>query len=220
MIAAAALAVLSVALLFLVGREVDWAKLSAAIERLNVFAVLPLMAVLPLFGFPIVVVYLVAGARFGPIGGGVVVAAVTACHLIGTNLLVRSILRGPLERLLRRRGQHLPVVPEDEHAAVALIAGLVPGLPYWLRNYLLALGGVRLKFMLAICLPIYVARSYVSILLGDLSGDPSTRRLVILAAIELLKVAICAYAIWRLREHHRRVHGADGVTAPPSGVAP
>ncbi len=201
--------------------EFDWSAVTRAIGRLNPFAVLPLMALLPVFGFPIVVVYLVAGARFGPIGGGVVVTAVTAVHLVVTHAIARSVLRGPAARLLARRHRHLPEVPADEHAAVALIAALVPGLPYVARNYLLALSGVRLRIYFWICLPIYVARSYVTILLGDMSGDPSAQRLAILFGVDALKVALCAYVIWRLREHHRRVHGADEsiATAPPSGAA-
>jgi uncharacterized membrane protein YdjX (TVP38/TMEM64 family) len=205
--------------------ELDWSSVTRFVENLDPWAVLPLMAVLPIFGFPIVMVYLVAGARFGPVLGGVVVAAATAFHLLGTHAIARSVLRGPIERLFARRRQQLPQVPADEHAAVALIAALVPGLPYAIRNYLLALGGVRLRTYFWICLPIYVARSYVTILLGDMSSDPSGRRLVILFSVDALKVALCAYVIWRLREHHRRVHGAPAhpagsdVSAPPSGAA-
>jgi uncharacterized membrane protein YdjX (TVP38/TMEM64 family) len=199
--------------------ELDLSVITNAIERLNPWAVIPLMAALPVAGFPIVVVYLVAGARFGPLWGGVVVALVTAFHLVATHAIARSVLRGPIERLMARRQKHLPQVPEDEHAAVALIAGLVPGLPYVVRNYLLALSGVRLRIYFAICLPIYVARSYVTILLGDMSSDPSGRRLIILFCVDAVKVAVCAYVLWRLREHHRRVHGHPHATpelSPPS----
>lgn len=179
------------------------------VEKLNPVAVVPLMALLPVAGFPIAVVYLVAGARFGPLWGGVVVALVTAFHLLATHAVARSFLRKPIERFVHRRHKKLPEIPEDEQVAVAVIAALVPGLPYFVRNYLLALSGVRLRVYFWTCLPIYVARSYVTIMLGDLSGDPSRRGFIILVAFDVLKVLICGGVIWWWRRHHRRVHGHE-----------
>jgi uncharacterized membrane protein YdjX (TVP38/TMEM64 family) len=190
--------------------DLELAQVTRWIGGLNPLAVIPLMAVLPVFGFPIAVVYLVAGARFGPAVGGLIVAAATAFHLLATHAVARSFLRGPIVRFIARRRRTLPQIPPDEHAAVALIAALAPGLPYFLRNYLLALSGIRLRVYFSICLPVYVARSYVTILLGDLSSDPSRRGLFILVGIDVIKISICALVIWWLRRHHRRVHGAGG----------
>ena len=198
-------------------------RLSATMEKLHPEAVIPLMAILPVFGFPIAIVYLVAGARFGIVLGGVIVAAVTLVHLAASYFIGRSFLRGPIERFIERRHRHLPQVPEDEQALVCVIAALIPGLPYFVRNYLLVLAGVRLRFLLMVCLPIYVARSYVTIFLGDLSGDPTQRGLLILIVVDVVKVAICALVIWRLREHHRKYHGhhdrAHDEPAPQTGGA-
>ncbi len=198
----------------------DW------IAGLNPLAVIPLMALLPIAGFPISVVYLVAGARFGPIGGGVVVAVATATHLLGTYYVARSFLRAPLQRFIERRHAHLPHIPEDEQAAVCVIAALVPGLPYVIRNYLLALADVKLRYYFWVCLPIYVARSYVTILLGDMSSDPTRNKIIVLVIIDVLKVAICALVIWRLRVHHRKYHGHEhehhdetGDVVPPNAAA-
>jgi uncharacterized membrane protein YdjX (TVP38/TMEM64 family) len=181
----------------------DW------VDTLNPIAVLPLMALLPIAGFPISVVYLVAGARFGPLWGGAVVALATACHFIGTHAVARSFLRAPIERFVERRHKKLPEIPQDEQIAVSVVAALVPGLPYFMRNYLLALSGIPLRVYFWTCLPIYVARSYVTIMLGDLSGDPTRRGFIVLVAVDVLKVLICAGVIWWLRRHHRRVHGHD-----------
>ena len=85
-------------------------------------------------------------------------------------------MRAPLQRFLARRHRHFPQVEADEHAAVALIATLVPGLPYVVRNYALALAGVRLAVYFWVCLPVYVARSYVTIFLGDMGSDPPPGR--------------------------------------------
>lgn len=216
-IAIAITAAIAIAAIALVATDLSWASLARAwqwliraIERLNPVAVLPLMALLPIAGFPIGMVYLVAGARFGPVVGGLVVACVTAVHMLGTYVVGRSFLRAPLQRFIERRHQHLPEVPADEHAAVAVIATLIPGLPYFVRNYLLVLAGVRLSVFFTVCLPIYVARSYVTILLGNLSSDPTRTALIVLLIFDVLKVAICALVIWRLRVHHRKFHGPHG----------
>lgn len=195
--------------------QVEWAALARAIADLPAGPLVLAMATLPLLAFPILPVYLVAGARFGPIGGGVVVAFITAAHLVGSHLIGRSVLRGPLQRLLGRWHAHLPEIPRDEERMVALIAALVPGLPYFARNYLLATAGLRLRSYFWICLPIYVARSYVSILVGHLGNQPDRTQLLILAAIETLKAAICAFVLWRLREHHRRFHAEPATGSDP-----
>ena len=205
--------------------DVRWASVIEWIDGLDPWLVLPLMAVLPIGGFPISVVYLVAGARFGAVWGGVVVAMVTTVHLLGTYLIARSFLRGPLQRFIERHNAHLPEIPVDEQAAVCVIAALVPGLPYVVRIYALALAGVKLSYYIGVSLPIYVARSYVTILLGDMTSDPSRNKIIILLIVDVLKVTICALVIWRLRQHHRKYHGHhdDGQTGdaivPPSGAA-
>jgi uncharacterized membrane protein YdjX (TVP38/TMEM64 family) len=225
-VAAVVIAVVAGAGLVLRYTDLTWASVSDWIDALNPVAVLPLMALLPIVGFPISVVYLVAGARFGPVGGGVVVAAVTTVHLLGTYVIARSFLRAPLQRFLERRHVHFPHIPEDEQAAICVIAALVPGLPYVVRNYLLALADIRLRYYLGVCLPIYVARSYVTILLGDMSSDPTRTKIIVLIVVDVLKVLICALVIWRLRVHHRKYHGHEhdhdhsaDAAVPPSAAA-
>jgi uncharacterized membrane protein YdjX (TVP38/TMEM64 family) len=208
-VATVTVVVIAAVALILLYTDLSWANVTDWIHRVDPVVALPLMAVLPIFGFPIAIVYLFAGARFGPIGGGLVVAVITAIHLAGTHLIANSFLRNPLRRWIERKHQHLPEIPEDEHAPVCLIASLVPGLPYFVRNYLLALGGVKLRYLFMVCLPIYIARSYVTILLGNMGSEPTTQKLLILLGVDGLKVAICAYVIWRLRTHHRKFHGPE-----------
>lgn len=195
--------------LILVYTDLSWGGIIGWIDHVHPAVALPLMAVLPILGFPISIVYLFAGVRFGPIGGGLVVAAITAVHMLGTYLISNSFLRAPLQRFIEKRHKHLPAIPEDEQAMVCVIATLVPGLPYFIRNYVLALGGVKLKYFFTVCVPIYVARSYVTILLGDMGGEPTKQKLFILLGVDALKIGICAFVIWRLREHHRKHHGHE-----------
>lgn len=194
-------------------RGFDWAGLQQQIEGLNPFLLIGLMATLPVAGFSIGIVYLIAGAKFGPLLGGAVVAGATAAHLILTHWISRSFLREPLERFVAKRKHHLPDIPPSEHGALSVMAALIPGLPYFMRNYLLALSGVPFRVYFWICLSIYVARSYVTIFLGDLTGDPSRRALAILVAVYVVKVGICAWLIARMRKRYKLRHTHRGDSA-------
>lgn len=198
---ALALGVLAVgaATAFFYFTEYEWVDVRDWVAGLPVVPLLALMVLLPPLGFSISLVYLVAGARFGPWLGGAVIAGVTAAHLLLMHWIARSFMREPLERLLQRRKHHLPRAPEGENASVSVMAAVAPGLPYFSRNYLLALADVPLRVYFWVCLPLYVLRSYVSLFIGDLARTPDARQLALLAGVFALKLGICAYIIWRIR---------------------
>lgn len=179
-----------------------WSELVGVLERVNPALAVVLMAVLPLAGFSIGIVYVVAGLKFGLVWGGLVIAGVTAVHLLGTHWIVRGFLRGPIERFLERRGYRLPEFPAGAERSLAAMVALVPGPPYFLRNYALALSGIPLGKYFWPCLLIYTARSYVTLALGDLSGDPSRAGFVWLAGIFAVKIVICGLLIRRIRRKY------------------
>ncbi len=192
--------------------DIDWQALQRLLLALDPIACIAIMALLPVAGFSIGIVYLVAGAKFGPAMGGLVIAGATACHLVLTHMIARGFLRERLVRWFSRSKHRLPEIPASEEKAISALAALVPGLPYFARNYLLALSGVPLRIYFWICLPIYVARSYITILLGDLTSDPSGTRLGWLIGVYLLKLAICGILIrWLLKRHA----GKDGDPPAP-----
>jgi uncharacterized membrane protein YdjX (TVP38/TMEM64 family) len=183
--------------------EVNWRAIPGHLAGVNAALLICLMVLLPMGGFSIGIIYLVAGVRFGPVWGGVVVTAVTATHLLLSHWIARGLFRRPLERFLKRRRYHLPTVPPGEEVGFSFLGALVPGLPYFIRNYLISLTGIPLRIYFSVCLPVYVARSYLVIFLGDYSTDPNNTRLLVLAAFYVLKLSICAYVIWRLRRRYQ-----------------
>lgn len=160
------------------------------------------MVLLPIFGFSIAVIYLLAGARFGAGLGLVLIAIATAAHLVCSHWLARTFLRRPMERLLTRRKIDLSALPPGENASMALVVAIIPGLPYFARNYLLALAGIPLRRYFWICLPIYVLRSALAILLGDLGEDITAGKILILAGALVVKLVVCGVIIKRLRDRH------------------
>jgi uncharacterized membrane protein YdjX (TVP38/TMEM64 family) len=183
--------------------DIDWRAVPAMLERINRPLALLVMATLPIVGFPISAVYLAAGAIFGPWVGGVVVLGITLVHVLVTNGLARTVLRKHIERWRKKWSKKIPKVPEDEHATLVAMIVIVPALPYLARNCLLALAGVPWRYLLGVAVPLYVARSYVTIFLGDLGNDPSVRALVIIGSVFAFKLGISALLFHRLRQHSR-----------------
>lgn len=182
----------------------EWRDLPGLLERVNLPLAVLLMATLPIFGFPISAVYLAAGALFGPWVGGLVVAGATTVHLLVTHGLARTILRKRIEHLREKWSHRIPRVPEGEFVALIAMVVIVPGPPYLARNAVLALSGAPLRQLLIVGVPLYLARSYVSIFLGDIGNDPSWRALAVLGAVLVTKLAISALLFQRLRHRVQR----------------
>jgi uncharacterized membrane protein YdjX (TVP38/TMEM64 family) len=174
------------------------------LEEVNRPIALLVMATLPIVGFPISAVYLAAGALFGPAVGGLVVAGITAIHVVATYGLARIVLRRQILQLQRKWREKLPAVPEGEYATLVAMIAIVPGLPYIARNCLLVLSGVPLRYLVGVALPLYVARSYVTIFLGDLGSHPSKRALIILGAVLVVKLTISGLLFLRLKHRVQR----------------
>jgi uncharacterized membrane protein YdjX (TVP38/TMEM64 family) len=200
-------AVAVLAVLVALGLKIDWHGLRQAMENMARGPLLAMVVVLPMFGFSIGIVYLVIGAVFGGWVGLAVVGVITALHLLGSHWIARSFLRGPLERYLKRHKKKLPEPPQGAEKSVALMTVLVPGLPYFVRNYLLALSTIPLRTYFWICWPVYVIRSILVIFLGDFSGDFSAQRAGVLGAVLVLKLGICAYLLHRVRARYKTHHG-------------
>lgn len=209
-LAGAALLVGAALLAWLSFTDFEWTDLRDELLGVNLVTLWLLMLLLPPCGFSVSVVWLVAGARFGPWWGGLVVAVTTAGHLLLMHAIGRGLLRERLRAWLRRRGHELPVVPAGEHVAVAAMAVLAPGPPYFARNYLLALSDVPLRVYFAVGVPLYVARSYVTLFIGDLASDPSLPQLAALGGVYALKLGICAYLLWHIRRRLKRNAAASG----------
>jgi uncharacterized membrane protein YdjX (TVP38/TMEM64 family) len=162
-----------------------------------------LVAILPIFGFSIVICYMVVGSKFGGVGGVAVMALATVVHLLGSHWIATSFLRKRIEAFITRKKHKIPHVPEGENASISLMTAIIPGLPYFARNYLLALAGIPLKTYFWICLSVYVIRSILAIFAADFSEDLTTNKVLFLGGIFLLKVGICAYIVKRLRAKRR-----------------
>lgn len=107
------------------------------------------MAVLPLFGAPLLAFTIPAGEAFaGQMTlGGVVAATLTAIalNLALTYWLAHRAVRPLLERLTGRFGYTVPRVTAGNALTVALLVRLTPGPPFFLQSYLLGLAAIPFR---------------------------------------------------------------------------
>ena len=120
-----------------------WQWLTGLIqEKTHPALLLVTFLVLPVVGFPISVFLILLGIRFGPGYGLLIMWTGMGTHLLITFILSRSYIRPWLFLLADKWAFTVPRLPENRQILVSLLFMAVPGLPYTLKNYLLALAGV------------------------------------------------------------------------------
>ncbi len=102
------------------------------------------LAVLPLLGFPVSALLLIAGVTYGEVTGMVV----SMLGLMLNNTLGYAIaakLRAPVQTWVEKKGVKVPVVPPRDYTKIVLLFRITPGLPLCFQNYLLGLA--RIPFL-------------------------------------------------------------------------
>ncbi len=144
------------------------------------------MCLLPLVGFPISVFYLFAGIAFyWPLALGLILSAI-ATNLLLSYGLTHSLLKQPLQELLAKTGYTLPQVPRHHQLKAILLIRLLPVAPFFVQNYLLALGGAHFCpfFWLSLLLQGLIGSAIV--LIGQSFLEGSSQILILsLAALSL-----------------------------------
>jgi uncharacterized membrane protein YdjX (TVP38/TMEM64 family) len=183
-----------IALSFLWGR-IDLADLHARAHRLPGVAVVAAITLLPLVGFPVSWLHLVAGVRF-EFAGGMLVVAITSVlhHVLGwalTRLLPAHLFRRLEPWRLRLLGAG--------HREATLLCCLMPGMPYTVQLYLMPVIGVPFSLMFGLSAALHAARAIVTILLGDMSDNLTPVKLAALAVYYCALFAATALALRGLR---------------------
>jgi hypothetical protein len=190
----------------------DWtALLLVRIEHIPPWIYLISFVVLPAFGVPILAYYLTIGIVIDGLGWTLLAAwTCMAANMVFSYLIARG-LHGQLQGLALRRGYRIPRLRAGDEWHVTLMIRASP-LPWMVQNYLLTLGGSRLRPYLLVGIPVQAVIGLGVILLGDavLSGDLRW------APIGLFLVA----AVWvALRVVRRRGDSVQTSPASPQSLA-
>lgn len=164
-------------------------------EGLNSVLVFVLITVLPLVGFPVTVLHIVAGMRWGPKVALPLVFLSILLQLLASYALVK-LFRPLFEKRLAKLRER---IPEGAHGPVSLFTALLPGVPYFAKNYVLPLIGVPLRTFLLWCFPLHAARSSIAVLFGHESDQLTPGRIAGFAVYFILISLSCAWVFRRMR---------------------
>jgi len=174
---------------------IDVKEVHRRAEGFNGFTVFALITVLPLLGFPISVAHAVAGMRFG-VGLGLAIAAASIfLQMLASYALVKAMPKLFAKHLAPLRER----LPKGAHGPVTLFTIMLPGAPYFAKNYVLPLIGVPLPTFLLWGLPIHILKSVVGLVFGDMSDDLSPLRITGFAVYAVISIGGCAWAFRRLQ---------------------
>lgn len=131
----------------------DWKSWAERLTDLHPVLFLVAMSLLPVIGFPISAFYFYAGVVYGWGLGIPLCLGSLAINMTLSYCVAQTLLREPLSQLVKRRGHELPRfrTARNQFRATFLIR-TVPGPPFSMQNYLLALAGIPFAIYLPVSL--------------------------------------------------------------------
>ncbi len=187
---------------------VDHKALHQWAEKLPGTLVFLFMALLPVFGVPISILFVIGGARFGIVGGLIAAAFAIAINLVLTFLMTKFVLHKRIASFFKNRNYKLPQIPEGEYASVTLLTALVPGIPYSAKNYLLVLAGVPFRVYFFVCLPAHIFTASIGIIFGDMTKKFTPGRIAFLSVYALLILFLARRVVNRLKARRKSDEGS------------
>lgn len=160
------------------------------------------MAVLPALGMPLTPFYVIAGATFGVAIGLFGSLIALTLNLVLCYFIARKLPRAWLHRVVQRVGYELPRFDRGEDGAVrfALFVKFTPGVPMFLKNYLLGLSGVPFNVYLATSLVVAALYAVPLMVLGSSLFQHDWRR----SAVAVLVAALAGIGVWLWRRRSSR----------------
>lgn len=183
---------MAVALLW---RKLDVKELYQVARGQSGGVVFLVMVILPLAGFPVSWLHVVAGMRFGFLGGGVVVAVTGVLHHVLGWMLVQALPERFFRRLAPWRRRFAGTSCRD----ATLLCGLLPGMPYVVQLYLLPAIGTPFPLMFGLSAALHTARALVTIYVGDASEDLTWTRMGMIVFYYVVLFTVSLLALRRLR---------------------
>ena len=189
-------------------RSIDVAAIHAQAERLNGVVAFVLLTLLPLVGFPVGILHVSAGIRFGVALGLPLVILSILLQLLASYGLVHW----QRDFFARKFAALREKIPPGAHGAVTLFTLLIPGVPYFAKNYVLPVAGVPLRTYLLWCFPIHAARSSIAVIFGDESDHLTPVRITFLV---LYAAAVAGASWWAYRRMQGQIAGRPATAGDP-----
>lgn len=123
--------------------------------------------VLPVFGFPLSVLLLLAGIRFGFWPGMALATSGTFFHHFAAFYLAHGSFRDSVRRRLERAGRKIPPIKKKHRVWFTALFAALHGPPYAAKLYLLALTDVPFRVYLWAGAPVYILFCFVTVGAGS-----------------------------------------------------
>lgn len=123
--------------------------------------------ILPVLGFPLSILLLLAGVRFGLTGGMILATLGTFFHHFAAFYLAHGSFRDSVRRRLEKAGRKIPPIKEKHRIWFTALFAAIHGPPYAAKLYLLALTDVPFRVYLWAGAPIYILFCFVPVGAGS-----------------------------------------------------
>ena len=148
-------------------------------------------AILPALGVPLSIFYFTAIPVLGtahPAIGILLGWIAVALNMAISNILARSLLHPAIEWIIRHRDLKIPKIKPENEWKIVLAVRLSPA-PFFMQNYLLALGHASWKYYLGISMLVQGSIGMAVMLLGES---------ILRGGLGYVLLAICAFLILNL----------------------
>ena len=158
--------------------------------------------VLPLLGFPVSILLVLAGIHFG-FPGGMAASAVAVCfHNFAAYRLTHGLFRTRVRGFLERAGYAIPPIDADRRVRFTILFAAIHGPPYTAKLYLLALTDIPFRIYFWAGAPVYVFFCAIPVAVGSAATS---------LHLEWIYVVVGAIAIVTLAGYWLRRRFAGGV---------
>jgi uncharacterized membrane protein YdjX (TVP38/TMEM64 family) len=195
--------------LVLLYRMIDVQAVHDYAKRTNGFVVFVVMTVLPMFGFPVSILHVAAGVRFGTLG-----LALTTVSILIQLLASYALVKAAPGFFERKMAPWRKKLPKAAHTPLTQFTMLLPGAPYFVQNYILPLVGVPLGTYLLWSFPLHVVRSIVGVIFGHESADLTPGKMAWFGVYSVAIALTCAWSFRRLRRKMKDQPAAAGDPKP------
>ena len=179
----------------LLSSQIDVDQVHDYTKQLNSWLVFVVIVVLPLLGFPVTILHILAGMRWGPKLGLALVTLSIILQLLASYGLVH-LFRPMFERRLAKFRER---IPKGAYGPMTLFTALLPGVPYFAKNYLIPVMGVPLRTFVLWCFPLHAGRASIAVIFGHESNELTPARIAWFCVYFIMIALSCAWVFRRLR---------------------
>ncbi|WP_309396567.1 TVP38/TMEM64 family protein [Cerasicoccus maritimus] len=161
------------------------------LEAINGIFLLPAIALLPLIFFPVSVLLVLVGYKFGPVYGLLLAVTGVALNDAISYWLARTFLRGPILRLLERKKIKVPKISASQEVRFVALLRIAPGTPMIIQSYLLGLANVNFRRYMLLSVPIQAVHVFLFIMFGDAIFEGKVGTIIFAVSLFIVVGIIC-----------------------------